>query len=303
MKGGKDNGKDKRNLVRDPAAWEGLHEMDILSCGAGMQSTALALMSCDNARNGNMYPGVPKYDAVLYCDLKCEPPWVYDQVAFIAKECEACGIPFYVLESDLYGHYIQNFGKARVVSIPFWSTDETGKKGRMMRNCTIDFRISIMQKFVKYNLLGYRPYQRVKPEDRKAHTMHIGFSKEEQQRIFDNPHPMFNNRFPLIEMGLERPDNYRYCLEEWGLKTKASACNMCPFHRNYFFHYLKEHCPESYQQVVTFDRLLEENQPQTKIRSKLYLSRSRKRIIDLTDAECQDAETFEYEGNHVWNGF
>lgn len=284
-------------------AEEEIDEMDILSCGAGMQSTALALMSCDNSRNGPLYPAVPIYDAVLYCDLKCEPPWVYDQVAFISNACEACDIPFYVLESDLYGHYTQNFGKARVVSIPFWSTDETGKKGRMMRNCTIDFKIKIMQQFAKYELLGYRPYQRIRPEDRKAHTMHIGFSKEERQRIFDNPHPMFKNRFPLVKMGLERPDNYRYCLEEWGLETKASACTMCPFHRNYFFRYLKDHCPESYQQVVDFDRLLEEKQPLTKIRSKLYLSRSRKRITELMDAECQDAETFEYGGNHVWNGF
>lgn len=278
--------------------------MDILSCGAGMQSTALALMPCDNAHNGTKYPEVPIYDAVLYCDLKCEPPWVYEQAAFIAKERERASVPFYVLESDLYGHYTHNFWKARVVSVPFWSADEqTGKKGRMMRNCTIDFKIKIMQKFVKYTLLGYRPYQRIRPEDCKAHIMHIGFSKEEQQRIFDNPHPMFKNRFPLVEMGPELPDNYRYCLEAWGLETKVSACSMCPYHRNYFFRYLRDHCPENYQQVVDFDRMLEENQPLTKIRSKLYLSRSRKRITDLTDAECEDAETFAYQGRRVWDGF
>ena len=41
----------------------------ILSCGAGQQSTALALMSCDNTIHPGKFPLVPIYDAVLFCDL------------------------------------------------------------------------------------------------------------------------------------------------------------------------------------------------------------------------------------------
>ena len=33
--------------------------MKILSCGAGMQSTALALMSCENKKRGMVYPQIP----------------------------------------------------------------------------------------------------------------------------------------------------------------------------------------------------------------------------------------------------
>lgn len=52
--------------------------MKILSCGAGQQSTALALMSCENAlSNKTKYPLVPIYDAVLFCDLGGEREWVY----------------------------------------------------------------------------------------------------------------------------------------------------------------------------------------------------------------------------------
>ena len=44
--------------------------MKILSCGAGQQSTVLALMSCENAMSEKIiYPLVPVYDAVLFCDL------------------------------------------------------------------------------------------------------------------------------------------------------------------------------------------------------------------------------------------
>lgn len=277
--------------------------MYILSCGAGMQSTALALMSCEVRMGKRKYPLVPIYDAVIYCDLGKEPPWVYEQVEFIKRACDNCGIPFYILDTPLYDDYVENFGKNRVSSIPFWSVGPEGKKGKMLRLCTIDHKISAIQKFCRRELLGYRPYQRTRKEDIKAHQMHIGFSKEESHRKTENKHPMYINKFPLIEMGLTRADNYKYIKEVWGLDTKASACNICPFHRNYFFKNLKENHPEDYKDVVFMDKLLEEKQPFTKIQSKLYISRSRKRIQDLTDEECCDAETFAYRGQQIWNGF
>lgn len=268
-----------------------------------MQSTALALMSCENKKYGIKHPLVPIYDAILFCDLGNEPRWVYDQVHFIKCACEDAGIQFYILESSLHSDYIKNFGKSRVVSIPFWTIDENGKKGKMMRNCTLDYKINIMQKFVRTELLGYRKGQRTKPEDIKVHEMHLGFSIEEERRCKVNPHKMFINKFPLCDMKMERKDSYAYSRDVWGLETKASACNFCPFHRNYFFKHLKNNYKEEYESVLEFDELLEKEQPNTKIRSKLYISRSRKRIKDLTDQECNDKEFFQYKDELVWNGF
>ena len=72
--------------------------MKILSFGAGTQSTALALMACDNADMNKpvLHTAVPIYDAVIFCDLGLEPPWVMQQVEFTRRACEAVGIPFYV---------------------------------------------------------------------------------------------------------------------------------------------------------------------------------------------------------------
>ena len=59
----------------------GRPKMKILSCGAGMQSTALALMACEQAITGaSLYPDVPIYDATIFCDLGLEPVWVKQQV-------------------------------------------------------------------------------------------------------------------------------------------------------------------------------------------------------------------------------
>ena len=277
--------------------------MKILSLGAGMQSSALALMACENVNIGNVHPLVPVYDAVIFVDLGNEPIWVYEQVEFLQKACNDSGINFYVLERNLYEDYLTNFGKKRVSSIPFWSIGEDGKKAKMRRHCTIDYKITHIQNFVRWQLLGYKKGQRKRLEDIGSHEMHIGFSKEESRRVFDSYHPFFVNKFPLVEMDYERSDSYKYILETWGLDTKASACSFCPFHTNYFYDHIKNEHPDTYASIVAFDGMLEKEQPNTAIKSKLYLSKSRKRIEDLTPEECNDGQFFEYDGRMVWNGF
>ena len=60
--------------------WEPLN---ILSYGAGMPSTSLVGMACENAMRGYpVWPHVPVYDAVIFCDLHAEPTWVYEQADF-----------------------------------------------------------------------------------------------------------------------------------------------------------------------------------------------------------------------------
>lgn len=277
--------------------------MKILSCGAGMQSTALALMSCENKMKGIIHANVPVYDAVIFCDLGLEPYWVKDQVDFIKKACEDAGIPFYKIESNLYQDYMDNFGRGHVSSIPFWSVDENGKKAKMRRHCTLDYKIALIEKFLRYELLGYKKFQRLKPEDLMGHEMHIGFSFEERKRMSKDYSKLFVKKYPLIDMKWERADSYKYILEVWGLDTKASACNFCPFHKNYFFMHLKDNSRDDYEKTVAFDRMIGKMQPKTAIRSKIYISRSRKRIEDLLPDECNDAEYFDYNGKAVWNGF
>ena len=278
--------------------------MKILSFGAGMQSTALALMSCQNATvESPVFPLVPVYDDVVFCDLGMEPPWVMKQVEFTRRACEEAGIHFTVLKSPLHEDFMQNFGERRTISIPWWTVKEDGHKSRMPRNCTLDYKVNVISKYVRWELLGYKKGQRLREEDKKAHEMHMGFSYEEKRRCKESPNPMFINRFPLVDMQLVRADNYAYIRDVWGLETKASACTFCPFHRNYFFQYLKENEQEEYRRLIEVDELLRVKNPKPPMDSDLFISRSRKRIADLSPEECNDAECFNYGGQQIWNGF
>ena len=282
--------------------------MKILSCGAGMQSSALHLMSCENALakirgEPPVWPQVPIYDISIFCDLGFEPPWVKKQVEFLANAGHSCGVPLVILDSPLYTDFMENFGERRTISIPWWTIKEDGHKSKMPRNCTIDYKVELISKYVRWELLGYKKGQRLREEDKKAHEMHMGFSAEESRRCKESPNPMFVNNFPLVEMGLTRADNFAYIKDVWGLETKASACSFCPFHKNYFFKFLRENEPEQYAQVVGVDELLRDKNPKPPMDSDLFISRSRKRLMDLTDEDCNDAECFEYCGMQIWNGF
>lgn len=278
--------------------------MKILSLGAGMQSTALALMSCENALSGTaVHPLVPIYDAVIFCDLGFEPPWVARQVKFCEDACAKAHIPFYILDCPLYDDFKANFGERRTISIPWWTLDTEGRKSKMPRNCTLDYKVDQISKFVRWTLLGYKKGQRLHPEDIKAHEMHMGFGYEEKRRCHENPNRMFVNRFPLVDMEMTRADNYAYILEKWGLETKASACNFCPFHQNYFFQHLKENAPPTYNGLLEIDKLLQDKTPCPPMKSELFISKSRKRLDELTPEDCDDAQCFTYRGQQIWNGF
>lgn len=278
---------------------------NILSYGAGTPSTTLALASCQNAQHGPPYPYplVPVYDAVIFCDLHSEPNWVYKQAGFVAAACKKAGIPFFNLDSDLYGDFTRCFGQARTASIPFWTRDTDGNSGRMPRQCTYDYKVRVIEKFVRYNLFGYKPRQRTLPLDKNAHSMHMRIMWEERRRAKESQQSLFINQYPLVDMGWTRADCYAYNKEVWGLETKASSCLFCPFHTNFFYHYLREYEPESYARALHIDEILHSRPAYPALRSRLFLSKSRKRLLDLLVGDCQDARTFLYRESPVWDGF
>lgn len=178
--------------------WEPL---EILSYGAGTPSTTLLGMSCENALKGYpVWPEAPVFSAVIYCNLHSEPSWVYEQADFAARLCSKAGIPFYTLDADLYRDYTHSFGYSRVASIPFWTLGEDGKKGRMPRQCTYDYKIKAIEGFVRYEVLCYKPKERTLPLDIHAHQMYIGIMREERKRAKESKLTLFSNRYPLVNM-------------------------------------------------------------------------------------------------------
>ena len=190
--------------------------LNIISLGAGVQSTTLVLM----AAAGEIGP-MP--DCAIFADTKWEPRSVYEHLERLTA---ALPFPVYVvtagdLRKDALG--LSERTGPEFQSIPWFTLSKRGKKGMGRRECTSAYKITpIRRKVVELNG-GKRP---------KAGTsMWIGISTDEASRMKPSRVQYIENRWPLIERGMSR----RQC-KEWladhGWDAPRSACIGCPFHND-----------------------------------------------------------------------
>ena len=102
-----------------------------------------------------------------------------------------------ILDSPLYTDFMENFGERRTISIRGGPSRRTATKSKMPRNCTIDYKVELISKYVRWELLGYK--KRGSGSGRKTRRptrCHMGFSAEESRRCKESPNPMFVNKFP-----------------------------------------------------------------------------------------------------------
>ena len=129
----------------------------ILSLGAGVQSSTLALMIEKNL--------VPMVDCAIFADTGAEPKEVYTWLEWLKEQVS---YPVHIvqwrnLKEDLIA--VAN-GKRNIVPIPFFTIDESGKKGIMRRQCTADYKIRPVTKKIR-ELLGLQIGEKRKAKARK----------------------------------------------------------------------------------------------------------------------------------------
>lgn len=220
------------------------NSLRILSLGAGVQSSTLALM----INKGE----VPMVDAAIFADTGAEPKAVYDWLEWLTKQLS---YPVYIVSKGNLREDTINAvnGKYKFLTIPVFSVDKkTGKKGLLRRQCTNDYKIQPVNQKVR-KLLGLE-----KNEKRKKGTaveMLMGISTDEVYRVKPNRIKYITNIYPLIDLKMSR----KSCME-WMDKNKypkppRSACTFCPFHNNEEWKKVKEN-KEEWAQVVEFDKLI-----------------------------------------------
>jgi len=216
----------------------------ILSLGAGVQSSTLALMIAKGE--------IPMVDCAIFADTMGEPKAVYKWLDWLEKQLN---YPVYkVSKGNLKEDMINAIdGKYKFLSVPLYTRNaETGKKGLLRRQCTADYKILPVNKKVR-ELLGLQLNEKRKKGTKVE--MLMGISMDEVYRVKENRLKYINNVYPLIELGMNRKD----CLA-WFKKHKypsppRSACTFCPFHNNSEWRNIKEN-KEEWNEVVELDRLI-----------------------------------------------
>lgn len=239
----------------------------VLSLGAGVQSTTVALLAVEGA--------LPKPDAAIFADTGWEPRAVYEHLDRLAVELDRAGIPLHrVAQGNLRDDAIDP--AHRYASIPYFVRNPDGSDGMGPRQCTSEYKLAPINRKVRELLGAPAPkFQRV-PRGRAAEQW-IGFSTDEIHRVSDYRGVLYlRPRYPLLELGMSRKDCQRWLRSRgWGSTTK-SACIGCPYHGNAQWRDLRDNNPDEWADAVAFDAAIRRGGGRgTPLDGEAFLHRSR----------------------------
>jgi len=218
-------------------------DLRILSLGAGVQSTTLALM----IEHGEL----PMVDCAIFSDTMSEPKKVYEHLDWLEKQLS---YPLYkVSVGNLKDDIIKsaNGVKIRGASIPaFTKNRETGKRGILRRHCTATYKIEPLVKKIR-ELLGVGYKKRV-PKDTKV-TQIFGISYDEMVRMRQSPLKYITYEYPLVTKEIRRHHCLEWMEQKGYPKPPRSACTFCPYHSNEEWRFVKEN-KEEWDEAVALDK-------------------------------------------------
>ena len=253
----------------------------VLSLGAGVQSTVMALMTMTGEIKD-------KPDCAIFSDTGAEPKNVYEHLEWLTQQLD---YPVYIVskgnlrEDTLYG-YKTSKGTHKYSLIPYFLKDA----GITNRQCTADYKIKPVRDKTK-RLLGVEKGKRV-PKDVIVETW-IGISLDEIVRVKEAKEKWTYHRFPLLELELKRHQLIKWFEERYPnrLLTKSS-CTFCPFHDDKTWREMKNNDKESWNDAVDFDKKL--RQRKISFKHEQYLHRSCLPLdeIDFDNIEDKGQYTF-----------
>jgi len=254
--------------------------LNIISLGAGVQSTTMALM----AAHGEI---APMPDAAIFADTQAEPQAVYDHLRWLMSP-NVLPFPVHVVTAGSIIDGISEMTEGRRwASIPAYVAGKDGRGAPITRQCTKEYKIEPIHKKVR-ELIGLKPRQRGPKE--LTVIQWIGISLDEAQRAKPSGYGWIENRWPLIDKGMRRWDCLRWMEAHGYPEPPKSSCSFCPFHDNAMWRDLRDNHPDAWAQAVAVDRKIAAGAPETDTRAgtkPMYLHRSLQRLenVDLSTDE------------------
>ena len=231
--------------------------MKILSLGAGVQSTVMALMSAHGE--------LPPVDCAIFADTGWEPDGVYkhlDWLDGLVSNPLRVNHPFPVYRvsaGDIKEDVLKgcNSTGQKFASLPFFIKKQDGEVGFGRRQCTQEYKIAPIRKKIR-DLLGVEKGKRV-PKGVEVEQW-IGISTDEAVRMKPSRDKWCINRWPLIERKMSRNDCARWFEEKFSDRELAkSACIGCPFRNDSGWREMKISDPKTFASAVDFDAAIRDH--------------------------------------------
>ena len=203
--------------------------LNIISLGAGVQSSTMALMAAEGEIT-------PMPDCAIFADTQWEQKVLYDYLDYLEPL-----LPFPVHRVTA-GDLTQDLR-----ALPLF-----GDGGKMLfRECTGRYKIQPIIKKER-EMLGLKPKQHGPKE--VAITQWIGISMDECTRMKPADHRWIEHRWPLIEKRMNRMDCLKWMADNGFKKPGKSACVGCPYRDDESWREIKMNDPEEFARAVEIDK-------------------------------------------------
>ena len=223
----------------------------IISLGAGVQSTTLALLAHHRV--------IDPPDYAVFADTGWEPKAVYKHLEWLE-----CYLNFPVVRVDAGNLKERLLADPKFAPVPFF----TANGGMGKRQCTNDFKIRPIQKFCK-------------PHSSKGNPviLQLGISTDEWVRMKPSRVKYIENTWPLIdELDMSRND----CMDWLGKKgykvPPKSSCLGCPYHNDELWRWIKNNYPEEFEETCQVDDAIRNT---VGYKQEQYMHRSLKPLRDV----------------------
>lgn len=257
----------------------------VLSLGAGVQSTTLALMA---ARGEIEAP-----DVAIFADTGWEPRRVYRHLDWLISV-----LPFPVLRVTRGNirdaiRTRRNTTGGRFAAIPWHTVNPDGSEGMGRRQCSSEYKLTPIMHAIR-DLLGRPGRAYIAPG---SVEVTLGISADEAQRAKPARQRYMVNLHPLLDRRIRRSDCLRWLDRNGYPEPPKSACIGCPFHSNDYWRDLRDNSPDEWADAVQADRELRTGESRG-IRATEYMHPDRmpldrvdldreNRQLDLFGNECK----------------
>jgi hypothetical protein len=267
--------------------------LKILNLGAGVQSSAVFLMSCLGQ--------LPKLDRAIFADTGWEPNEVYQHLGWLRILGEKYGIPVHTVKAGDLRSDASAFGSGRGsrggpdrwASMPLFVGSNGG--GMLRRQCTQEYKIQPIDEFIKRHILGLKKGQRTPKELVVEQWFGISVDEchrmrrtEDKWRVF--VYPLCGIPEDMLPHRYSRDDCKAWLKQHFPEReVPRSACLGCPFHSDAEWKRLMAN-PEYRKDIVEFDKAIRKSGG---MRSDVYLHRSMKPIDEVKFSDERQRSLFD----------
>lgn len=173
----------------------------IVSYGGGLNSTAMLIYLAENNID---------VDAILFADTGGEKPATYEYIKYFNKWLSRHGLKIEVVK------YKTKHGVELSLEQDVLNNNTLPSIAFGWKTCSQKFKILPQTKWI----------ESIYPGEEIIHL--IGYDITEQRRVKENPLPLHENKYPLIELGWDRKRCEQEILLAGLCLPEKSSCFFCP---------------------------------------------------------------------------